>query len=140
MNPPTDSKPRSALSPNETLALILIPMVIIVVGLRLYLHLVGINHLYVFGYIVRHLFSGVMIVIPAAFVLAFVPSRRSVAQAFTIALGVGSGLVLDEIVFLIATSATKEDYVSPMSVWGSIVFLSIGAVLLLTIFIIKRRF
>lgn len=43
---------RGALSPKQTLLFILLPMVATVVGARLKLHLVGIQHLYVGGYIV----------------------------------------------------------------------------------------
>jgi hypothetical protein len=129
---------RGVLSPKQTFLLIVVPMVVTVVGLRLKLHLVGIQHLYVFGHIVRHLFSGVLLVIPAAFVLAFVPRRRWVAQLTTAILGVGSGLVLDEVVFLVATKATKEDYVSSLSLNGSIVFVSLAVVLLLILYWLNR--
>jgi hypothetical protein len=138
MNGSTMNNRRGVLSTKQTFLLIVVPMVVTVVGLRLKLHLLGIQHLYVFGHIVRHLFSGVLLVIPAAFVLAFVPRRRWVAQLTTAALGVGSALVLDEVVFLVATKATKEDYVSSLSLNGSIVFVSLAVVLLLVLYWLKR--
>jgi len=127
------------LSPKQTLLLIMLPMLATVVGLRLYLHLVQIRHFYVGGHIVRHLFSGVLLVIPAAFVLAFVPRQRWLAILATAVLGVGSALVLDEIVFLVATKASKEEYVSTLSLGGSIVFTSLAAVLLLVIYRLTRN-
>jgi hypothetical protein len=54
------------------------------------------------------------------------------------ALGVGSALVLDEVVFLIATDATKTAYVSEVSLMGSAVFIALGAVLLLVIYRFRR--
>lgn len=129
---------RGALSPKRTLLLIVLPMLATVVGVRLKLHLVGIQHLYVGGYIVRHLFSGVLFVIPAAFVLAFVPRQRWLAQMATVVLGFGSGLVLDEVVFLVATNASKEEYVSSLSLGGSIVFISLATVLLLVLYRLLR--
>lgn len=113
-------------------------MVVATLGLRLKLHLLGIQHLYVFGHIVRHLFSGALIVIFAAFALAFQPNKRWLRLALTAVLGVGSGLVLDEMLFLIATSATKEEYVSSLSVQGSIIFISLGVSVLVILYCLKR--
>src|SRR4051812_32707907 len=68
--------PRLPLPPKQTLLLILLPMLGTFAGLRLYLHLVRVQHVYPGGYLVHHLFMGVLIVIPAAFVLAFEVRRR----------------------------------------------------------------
>jgi hypothetical protein len=133
----TDSK-RGSLTPYQTLLLILVPMVLTVVCLRLYLHLVPIQHVYVFGYIVRHLFSGIMLVIPSAYVLAFVPRQRWLARVAAVVLGIGSALVLDEVVFLIATEGTKEVYRTPLSLGGSVVFVSLAVVLLLILYRYSR--
>lgn len=126
------------LHSKKTLLLILLPMIVTALSLRLYLHLFGINHLYVAGYVVRHLFSGALLVIVAGFVLAFEPSRRWLAVSSRVALGIGSALVLDEIVFLIATEATKEDYVSRISWEGSAIFVSLATILLIVIYKLNR--
>ena len=55
----------------QTLLLILLPMLGTVLCLRLYLHLVRVQHVYPGGYLVHHLFVGVLIELPAAFILAF---------------------------------------------------------------------
>jgi len=55
----------------QTLLLILLPMLGTVLCLRLYLHLVRVQHVYPGGYLVHHLFLGVLIELPAAFILAF---------------------------------------------------------------------
>jgi hypothetical protein len=55
----------------KTLLLILLPMLTTFACLRLYLHLVRVRHIYPGGLLVHHLFFGVLIVLPAAFLLAF---------------------------------------------------------------------
>jgi hypothetical protein len=54
----------------QTLLLILLPMLGTVLCLRLYLHLVRVQHVSPGGYLVHHLFVGVLIELPAAFILA----------------------------------------------------------------------
>ena len=83
--------PRTPLPAKETLLLILLPMLATVFTLRLYLHLVHVRHIYPGGYLVHHLFVGVLILVPAAFLLAFGTRHRVLAR---VALGVGSGLIL----------------------------------------------
>src|SRR5262245_60444145 len=99
----------------HTLLLILLPLLATFAGQRLYLHLLGVQHVYPAGYLVHTLFTGVLIVIPAAFVLAFGTRNRSLAVLIPVALGVGAAMVLDEVIFLVATKATDEDYVSGVS-------------------------
>ncbi len=118
----------------QTLLLILLSMVGTVLCLRLYLHLVRVQHVYPGGYLVHHLFLGVLIVIPAAFVLAF----RARHWAALVALGVGSGLILDEMTYLVATKASDRDYVSRVSLGGSMGFVSLAAILLVGIYWARR--
>lgn len=122
------------LPPKQTLLLILLPMLGVVGCLRLYLHLVQVQHVYPGGYLVHHLFTGVLILIPAAFILAFEPRRRSVAIGARVALGIGSGLVLDEITYLVMTKATDEDYVSRTSWLGSVGFVTLAVIVLWMLF------
>jgi hypothetical protein len=118
------------LPPKQTLLLILIPLLATFACQRLYLHFVGVHHLYPGGYLVHHLFSGVLILIPAAFVLAFGPRSRRTAVLSRIAVGIGSAMILDEIVYLVATKAGDDDYISPLSLRGAIFFVSLGVILL----------
>jgi hypothetical protein len=120
----------------QTLLLILVPMLATVVSLRLYLHLVQVQHIYPGGYLVHHLFLGVLIQIPAAFLLAFGTRHRVLAR---VALGVGTGLILDEVVYLVATGATDADYVSRISLVGSAVLVSLAAIFLLVLYGLHRR-
>ncbi len=131
--------PSPHLSPKQTLLLILLPLLGTFLGQRLYLHLVGVHHIYPGGYLVHHLFTGVLIVIPAAFVLAFGTRRRRTAILARVALGIGSAMVLDEIVYLVATQATDADYVSGVSLGGAVVFVTLAVVLLWAGYRSQRR-
>ena len=62
-----------------------------------------------------------MLVIAAGFVLAFGARNRLLVILAPMTLGVRSAMVLDEVVYLIATQATDDDYVSGASLGGSIV-------------------
>jgi hypothetical protein len=101
---------------------------------RLYLHLVRVQHVYPAGYLVHHLFTGTLVLIPAAFALAFGTRDRVLALLAPVALGVGSAMVLDEVTYLVATQATDEDYVSPVSLWGAVILISLATTLLLGLY------
>lgn len=127
--------PRPPLPAKHTLLLILGPMLATVFSLRLYLHLVRVQHIYPGGYLLHHLFIGVLIEIPAAFLLAFGTRHRVLAR---IALGVGSGLILDEVAYLVATKGSDADYVSSISLGGSLVLISLAVILLLALYATHR--
>src|SRR5271165_1416677 len=96
--------------------------------LRLYLHLVRVQHVYPGGYLVHHLFIGVLIELPAAFVLAFGARSPMLAFSALAALGIGSGMILDEVTSLVATQASDRDYVSRVSLGGAIGFVSAAVI------------
>jgi hypothetical protein len=127
--------PREPLPAGQTLLLIVLPMLATVIGLRLYLHFVHVQHVYPGGYLVHHLFLGVFILIPAAFLLAFGTRHRVLAR---VALGVGSGLILDEMVYLVATKTSDADYVSRVSVVGSVVLIAAAVVFLVVLYFLHR--
>ena len=97
------------------------------------------HHVRANGFIIHHLFFGVMIVIPAAFLLAFDARNRMVAILTRVALGIGSAMVLDEIVYLVATQTSDGDYVSSLSLWGAAIFISLATFLLLVLFRLHRN-
>jgi hypothetical protein len=132
--PDTISRP----TPKQTLLLILLPMVGTVLCLRLYLHLVRVQHFYPGGYLVHHLFIGVLIELPAAFILAFGARNRALAFLAPAGLGIGSGMILDEVTYLVATKASDRDYVSRVSLGGAIGFVSLAAILLVGIYWLRR--
>jgi hypothetical protein len=127
--------PRPPLPAKQTLLLIVVPMLATVITLRLYLHLVHVRHIYPGGYLVHHLFLGALIEVPAAFLLAFGTRYRVLAR---VALGVGSGLILDEFVYLVATKASDADYVSRLSLVGSIILISAAVIFLLVLYALHR--
>jgi hypothetical protein len=127
---------RPPLPAKQTLLLILLPMLATVISLRLYLHLVHVRHIYPGGYLVHHLFLGVLIQIPAAFLLAFGTRHRVLAR---VALGVGTGLMLDEFVYLVATKASDADYVSHLSLAGAIILISLAVIFLLVLYALHRE-
>jgi hypothetical protein len=120
--------------PTATLLLILVPMLVVGVGQRLYLHLVNPNaDLFVAGYNVHHLYTGVLIEIPAAFVLALGPPSSDLRALALLALGVGSAMVLDQVVYLVATDGTNQAYLRPISLWGAVVLEGLAVALLLVL-------
>jgi hypothetical protein len=127
--------PRPPLPAKQTLWLIVVPMLATAITLRLYLHLVHVQHIYPGGYLVHHLFLGVLIQIPAAFLLAFGTRHRVLAR---VALGVGTGLILDEFVYLVATRASDADYVSRLSLAGAIILISLAVIFLLVLYALHR--
>lgn len=125
---------RHPLPPKQTLLLILLPMLATFTCLRLYLHLVHVQHVYPGGYLVHHLFFGVLIEVPAAFILAFGARTRLLALLSPAALGIGAALMLDEVTYLVATRATDQDYVSNLSLGGAIVLISLAVLFLLLLY------
>lgn len=126
---------RPPLPARQTLALILLPMLATVLVLRLYLHLVHVRHIYPGGYLVHHLFIGVLIEVPAAFLLAFGTRYRRLAR---VAVGIGSGLMLDELVYLVTTRASDADYVSRTSLIGSVIFVFLAMICLVALYVLHR--
>jgi hypothetical protein len=114
-------------------------MLAVATSQRLYLHLIPIRHVYVATYLVHHLFTGVLIVVPAAFVLAFGARSRLSALVAPIALGIGSGMVLDEVAYLVATDGSDAGYRSTVSLWGAVVLLSLATLLLLVLYALRRK-
>jgi len=123
------------LPPKQTLLLILLPMLATFPCLRLYLHLVHVRHIYPGGYLVHHLFLGVLIEVPAAFILAFGARNRLLALTAPAALGIGTALMLDEVTYLVATKATDQDYVSSVSLGGASGLILLATLLLLVLYL-----
>src|SRR5712692_7844163 len=128
-------EPSGPLQAKQTLLLILLPLLSTFVVLRLYLQLVRVRHVYQGGYLVHHLSIGILLVLPAAFLLAFGADNRRLGLFARVALGAGSAMILDEITYLIATRATDQDYVSRVSFLGAIFCISLAAIVLLTLYV-----
>lgn len=123
------------ITPTTTLLFILVPLIATFAIQRLYLHLVNPNtDLYILGHNVHHLFVGALMAIPAAFVLAFRPEEPWLVFAALALLGSGSSMVLDQIVFLIATDGSNASYLKPVSLYGAIILEALAVVLLLVLY------
>jgi hypothetical protein len=124
----------------KPLAFILGPMLLTFAIQRLLLHFFSHPnfHVYVGGFRVHHLFSGALIQIAAAFLIAFgVRSRyRGVVLA---ALGVGSAMVLDEISYLVFTDGSNEAYRGRVSFLGAAALMALAAAFLVALYAGARR-
>jgi hypothetical protein len=126
------------LTAKQTLLSVSLPMLATFAATRLQLHLGGVRHIYLFGCLLHHLYTGALLVIGAAFVLAFASDNRLVAILTRMVLGVGSALVLDEVVYLIVTQASDTDYVSSVSLWGAVLLTGLGTALLFALYWLHR--
>jgi hypothetical protein len=126
------------LTPKQTLLWTWLPMLATFAGTRLPLHLGGVHHVYPFGHLLHHLYTGALLVIAAAFILAFASGKRLVAIVTRVILGIGSALVLDEVVYLVVTQASDTDYVSSISLWGAVILMFLGTALLFALYWLHR--
>src|SRR5262245_22857722 len=112
--------------PWRPLVFILGPMLLTFLIQRIFLHFFSHPnfHVYVGGFRVHHLFSGALIQIGSAFLLAFGTRFR---RRVLVALGIGSAMVLDEIVFLVFTDASNEAYRGAASFWGAAALMTLAA-------------
>lgn len=119
---------------------ILVPMLITFGIQRLVLHHSSPDtHVFIAGHLVHHLFSGVLILIPTAFLLAVgirTPWRRSLAQ---VVLGFASAMVLDEVIYLVATDGSGVAYRGSVSLWGAVALLSLATAFLVGVHALTRR-
>jgi hypothetical protein len=124
--------------PWHPLVFILAPMLLTFAVQRTFLHFFSHPnfHVYVGGFRVHHLFSGALIQICSAFLLAFGARTRRLVLA---ALGVGSAMVLDEIFFLVFTDGSNEAYRGRVSFLGAAALLTLAAAFLLALYARARR-
>ena len=124
----------SSLTTGQTLRWTLAPLLTMFVLQRLYLQLVRIQHLHAGGYLIHHLFIGCVVVILAAFCLAFGLHGPWQTRLTLATLGIGSAMVLDEVTYLVATGASDTDYRSSVSLWGAIVLISLVTLFLVGLY------
>lgn len=102
---------------------------------RIALFFMPFRNLNIAGYNVHHLFTGnVMLAIAVA---AFICEMRHLF--FVILAGIGSALVLDEIVYLIATDGSDLAYLTPVSLIGSLIMISLMVMTIFVIYVVQRR-
>ena len=85
------------------------------------------------GYNIHHLFTGVLLATVAGIPLVLRPGRSRVLDAACLVFGAGLALALDEVVYLIATDGTNASYLLPVSFWGGVVVVGLGAAWVLVV-------
>ena len=121
--------------PRKTLILILVPMILTFCIQRLILHHSSPDsHVFIAGYLVHHLFTGALIQIPAAFFLAFGIRSDRLRTMAKMLLGVGSAMVLDEVIYLICTDGSGQAYRGSVSLWGAVALITLAVGVLLGAF------
>ena len=103
---------------------------------RLYLHLINPNaDFYIAGYNIHHLFTGALIEIPAAIVLALGFGGLWVRRFAGMAFGIGTAMVLDEVVYLITTDGSNQAYLTPVSLWGAVGMVGSAVLLIVVVYL-----
>lgn len=124
----------------ETALLILIGLLGTFIPQRLYLHLINSNaDFFLFGYNIHHLFTGTVIGIPAAILLALRVGGPWTRRISAIAFGSGTAMVLDEVVYLITTDGSNQAYLTPVSLWGAVVLIGSTTLFLAAIYLRTRH-
>jgi hypothetical protein len=79
------------------------------------------------GYNIHHLFTGLLIATVAGIPLILRPGRSRGLDLACVLFGGGLSLALDEVVYLIATDGSNASYLLPVSFWGGVVVVGLGA-------------
>lgn len=80
------------------------------------------------GYNVHHLYTGLLLATGAGIPLVLHPGRSRALDGASLVFGAGLSLALDEVVYLIATDGSNASYLLPVSFWGGVVVVGLGAV------------
>ena len=127
-------------NPRQALLFLLGPMWITFLIQRTVLHHSPPDtHVYVGGYLVHHLFSGVLLLIPTAYLLAFGirgPWVKNLARAV---LGFSSAMVLDEVIYLICTDGSGVAYRGSTSLRGAILLMVLATAFVVLAYGWSRR-
>jgi hypothetical protein len=88
------------------------------------------THVYVAGYLVHHLFWGILILIPTAFLLALGIQTAWLRNLARGVLGFSSAMVLDEVIYLICTDGSGVAYRNSVSFTGALILLTLATLFL----------
>ena len=79
------------------------------------------------GYNVHHLYTGLLLATAAGIPLVLRPGRSRALDLASLVFGAGLSLALDEVVYLIATDGSNASYLLPVSFWGGVIVVGLGA-------------
>jgi hypothetical protein len=85
------------------------------------------------GYNIHHLYTGLLIATAAGIPLVLRSGRSRGLDAACLVFGAGLSLALDEVVYLIATDGSNASYLLPVSFWGGVAVVGLGAAWLLVV-------
>ena len=119
----------------KRLSVFIISLLAALVLLRVFLSILPSTNLNFLGYNVHHLFVGSLLVVVSLVFLIF-----NIVNNFTIIFsGISSALVLDEIIYLIATDGSDLSYLTPVSLWGAITLSAIILTLAIILYNAKKH-
>ncbi|HJR60809.1 MAG TPA: hypothetical protein VJ813_15475 [Vicinamibacterales bacterium] len=93
---------------------------------RTVLHLRPDTDLFVAGYDVHHLYTGVLLMAIFGLPAMISERRRPVSMPSASGFAIGLTLALDQWVYLITTDGTNAAYVTPWSLWSGAVMVLLG--------------
>ena len=118
----------------KRLRVFIISLLFAIVLLRAFLSVLPSANLNFFGYNIHHLFIGAFLIV--ILLLLFIVD---IINKITIILaGIGSALILDEIVYLIATDGSDASYLTAVSLWGAITLIAIILTLAIILYNAKK--
>lgn len=79
------------------------------------------------GYNIHHLFTGVLLATAAGISLILRHGQSRALDAACVVFGAGLSMALDEVVYLVATDGSNASYLLPVSFWGGVVVVGLGA-------------
>lgn len=79
------------------------------------------------GHNIHHLFTGVVLATAAGIPLVLRPGQSRGLDFACLVFGAGLALALDEVVYLIATDGSNASYLLPVSFWGGVIVVGLGA-------------
>ena len=103
--------------------------------LRFFLFFLPSANLILGKYNIHHLYTGAfLLVVVSIFFLVDIVNGYTTALA-----GIASAFILDELIYLIATDGSDQAYLSPMSIWGSIIVISIVLIVTGAVYFYAQR-
>jgi hypothetical protein len=96
--------------------------------LRLYLHLRPDTDLFVAGYEVHHLYTGVLLMAIFGLPPMMSESRKPISMLNACGFAIGLTMALDQWVYLITTDGTNASYITPWSLWTGALMVGLGGV------------